>query len=256
MNVIQKALVFGALFVMCTAGAFSQLVWEMGYEYGLGGMNKRWITGSPALLQDPCCIPKVEENYLHTMWIGLGVQIPKFLGSKIDLKTQTGFAYSTGSITQKLVDQFVILPDPANPDTFVMANQSISYESRIWTRALWLDLLGRFPLSGPLRMESGLRLNYRIGVRSKQRLYLIEPSAGTFEDGTREKVIADGSNLASSPLSGGLMAGLTYDIPLTTAILLQPGLHLHIDVGTFDNGSLWDTYAIGATMGMLFNTSE
>jgi outer membrane protein OmpA-like peptidoglycan-associated protein/opacity protein-like surface antigen len=109
-------------------------------------------------------------------------------------------------------------------------------------------LLG-YRLFGGLSAHAGTRFGYVLSTKYSQKEILLEPAGtGTFENGLRQRNFSEGSIEESSSLQAGLVAGLSYTLPLNdhASLFLMPELYYHYSLTPVVNNLTWSIHTLTA----------
>lgn len=124
----------------------------------------------------------------------------------------------------------------------------------------WLgaELMADVRIAGPLRFLVGYGMGTMLSPTYSQKETLVEPSNGTFENGQRVRNATTDQTLTGLPQwHGGVVGGLSYDIPLTrnNSVVLTPELTYRLGLSNIVEGFDWkaNTIRLGASIAFATN---
>lgn len=122
------------------------------------------------------------------------------------------------------------------------------------------ELMADVRLVGPLRLLAGYGIGTMLSPTFSQKETLIEPSTGTFENGRRVRNESTDQELTGlAQWHGGVVGGLSYDVPLTrnNSIILTPEVTYRIGLGNIVDGFSWkaNTLRLGASIAFAVNAA-
>jgi outer membrane protein OmpA-like peptidoglycan-associated protein len=109
-------------------------------------------------------------------------------------------------------------------------------------------LLG-YRFFGGLSAHAGTRFGYVLSTTYEQKETLLEPAGtGTFENGLRQRNFSEGAIQEASSLQAGLVAGLSYTLPLNDqgSLFLVPELFYHYSLTPVVQNLTWKLHALTA----------
>lgn len=156
----------------------------------------------------PCCSPIFNESSMN-LGYSIGGLYDIALSDNLDLNLRLGLFNLSGilkkdeNVTLNLNGEAVNGIFRHNIDATILA---LGFEPMIGYR-----VFDRFSL------HLGLHGGFVFQKKYKQEENLIEPSVGTFENGTRTRLVSEGDLPQASSLEFALIAGISYEIPLNAS---------------------------------------
>jgi len=124
----------------------------------------------------------------------------------------------------------------------------------------WLgaELMADVRIAGPIRLLLGYGMGTMLSPTYAQKETLTEPSSGTFENGKRVRNATADQTLTGLPQwHGGVVGGLSYDIPLTrnNSVMLTPEITYRLGLSSIVEGFDWkaNTIRFGASIAFATN---
>lgn len=111
------------------------------------------------------------------------------------------------------------------------------------------------PFDFPLAINLGIQAGTVTGRTADQAETLIEPNTATFTNGTAVRNSGNGE-LPVDAFYGAGFAGLGYDIPIGTSLVLAPEVAYHLNLSNALEGTPWrgDALRLGVSLRMLLNS--
>lgn len=189
------------------------------YEFGV----PLGIDRAPGAV-DWCNCSGAGKSYSNTVGLSARIGLPPIHG--LPLALEAGISGSLGRfISVPYLDAPRFLDDPLRSDSiyydFVIDAHYTQLDTRLRsTVRLTSGIDGTFGLWGTMRLDASFQ----------QRLRLRDPGGtASFDNGLRERTIAEGDSIASGVISWGMLVGASTTLPIGSTIDLVPELYARID---------------------------
>jgi outer membrane protein OmpA-like peptidoglycan-associated protein/opacity protein-like surface antigen len=225
-------------------GVQAQSVVERGSRPAIGGFSSynfsQHVADFRRLPGVPSCCPNFESG--NGPGFMLGGLYEFRLMDDLSLGLRADYANQGGTLSA--IERTVV--DGANGS---ILNASIEHllDSRISSIGIQ-PLLG-YRLFGGLSAHAGTRVGYVLSRTYTQKEVLLEPAgSGTFENGLRQRNFSEGSIEEASSLQAGLVAGLSYTLPLNdeASLFLVPEMFYHHSLTPVVENLTWKLHALTA----------
>lgn len=197
------------------------------------GPSLMWEAGVPLDLSrragavEWCACDGRGTSWQHRLGIGALLRLANLPWNGTALSARVGISAGMGRFTS---DPYIT--DPVlDPISNVVVAPTVQFVAEARPIALTADLLLELPVGGALAATVGPWFQARLGGSFTLHERLIEPrtlQAGGFSGG--ERLVAEGRVLASEQFTGGLTAGLVWNMPLAGDRLLRMGVGTRLDL--------------------------
>ncbi len=225
-------------------GAQAQSMVEGDSQPMLGGFSSynfnRHAADFRSLPGVPSCCPNFESG--NGAGFMLGGLYEFRLTDDLSLGMRADYANQGGTISA--IERTLV--DGAN-GTILNATIEHLLDARIASIGIQ-PLLG-YRLFGRLSAHAGTRFGYVLAKTYSQKETLLEPAGtGTFENGLRQRNFSEGAIQEASSLQAGLVAGLSYTLPLNehASLFLVPELFYHYSLTPVVKNLTWSIHALSA----------
>lgn len=201
----------------------------------------------PVYLNSPFC-GLFDNGRVNALRLAGMVQWPSLLGDKLGLAARAGWTAS--------VSRYYALPgdeqrlyDPETR-TLIDIEREFYYDAR--TNLVELELLGRYPFSERWSIMAGPSLGYRYRAAFEQTDNVVNPPDRSFADGERVHPMELGVFHPERSLALGIMAAVSFTVPLSGRMRLVPELAMRGDILSPVRGANWRTASIGLGLAVLY----
>lgn len=197
----------------------------------------------------PCCSPIFNESSMN-LGFSIGGLYDIALSDNFDLNLRLGLFNLSGklkkdeNVTLNLNGEAVNGIFQHTIDASILA---LGFEPMIGYR-----IFDRFSL------HLGLHVGYVFQKKYKQEENLIEPPVGTFENLTRTRLVSEGDLPQASSLELGLIAGVSYEIPLNASksFILAPEAYFQYGLTKVIPDIKWNINAFRVGIALKFSPVE
>jgi hypothetical protein len=197
------------------------------------GLTLGWEAGVPLDLSrragavEWCACDGRGTSWQHRVGLGAMLRLANLPWNGTALTARLAVSAGIGRFTS---DPYIT--DPVlDPISNVVVAPTVQFVAEARPIALAADALIELPVGGGLAVAAGPWFQTRLGGTFTLHERLIEPrtlQAGGFSGG--ERLVAEGRVLASEQFTGGLAAGVVWNMPLAGDRLLRMGIGTRLDL--------------------------
>lgn len=182
-----------------------------GYQSNLHSASFRQLPGTPS------CCPQYQSGSGNGFNAGAFFQLP--ISSIVALQLKGSYALLSGTLRERET-QWVTGNNGAQPVSMLVEHRLASEVSTVGIEPTAMV----FPFDFPLSLKFGATISYILSHTFSQEEALISPSYLTFENGDVVRNAASGTIPSAQTVAFGIVAGVGYDLPLSSRLTMTPEL--------------------------------
>lgn len=182
-----------------------------GYQSNLHSAAFRQLPGTPS------CCPQYQSGTGNGLNAGVFFQLP--VSSIVAVQLKGSYALLSGTLRERET-QWVPGNNGAQPVSMLVEHRIASEVSAVGIEPAAIV----FPFDFPLSLKLGANVSYILSHTFSQEEVLVSPSYLTFENGDVVRNAATGTIPSAQTVAVGIVAGVGYDLPLSSRLTMTPEL--------------------------------